>query len=279
VPRPGYIRFQFSTLNAQMTGKFSLIVTFCLLVSGCASSDRHGWSYKHVLVSVVDDKSGEPVRGAAVSATYMDPGNPNRPITDENGKAMLKVTSRPGVGGCWYAVEILNSLYDQHVVEAEEVKDLPTRSDDFIPTKPDVVLEVTSRASEHQRKEEAAAKDKAADAAAEKLFRDSPNFWPEHKNSWPKSEVGIKLIWKRWERASKQELGTKDDIDAIRAAVIQHMKNPKAQVQEIRWISPTAVMVKSSRYEGNQASAGYTYALMKSGTGWTVVAFYMDYVS
>ncbi len=264
-------------MSAQMTAKLSLIVPFCLVIAGCASSDERGWSYKHVLVSVVDDESGKPVRGAAVSATYMEPNNPNKPITDENGKAMLKVASRPRGEICIYTVGISNNLYDQNIVEEREVKGLPKRSENFIPTKPDVVLKLTSRVTETRRKEEIAAKDKAADAAAEMLFRDSPNFWPGQRDEpspSPSDEISRRLIGKRWERASTQELGTKDDADAIRAVVIRHMKNPKAQIHEIRWISAGVVMAWTRSFE-----ADYFVALKKTDAGWTVVAFYMEGVS
>lgn len=230
----------------------------------------------NVLVSVVDSKTRQPVEGATVSIRFRK----TSAVTGKDGTALLKLSSAETTP--LFDVKVVNEKYDQHFGYSESPDDWIGRSEDFIPTKPDIVLKVTSRIDEKRREEEMKAKEKSNEDAAEKLFRDSPDFWPERKADpypSPKDEVGEILLRKRWERASESALGSQEDIESIRAAVIRHMKVPESKVNEMRWISPTVVMVNSSWYEGPLAAAGYTYVLRKSEKGWSVVAYYMNYVS
>jgi hypothetical protein len=228
----------------------------------------------NVLVSVVDSKTGHPVEGATVSAHEITA------VTGKDGRAMLKLSS----GGRMpvFEVKVVNEKYDDHRGYSTTRKDWTDRSEDFIPTKPDIVLKVTSRIDEKRAEAKMEAERKSDEDAAEKLFRHSPDYWPPRKDDpypSPGNEVGWILLRKRWERASEKELGSTEDTESIRAAVIQHMKVPESKVNSIRWISPNVVMVSSSWYKGPLASAGYTYVLRKSKKGWSVVAYYMNYVS
>jgi hypothetical protein len=228
----------------------------------------------NVLVSVVDSKTGHQVEGATVSTHEITA------TTGKDGRAMLKLSS----GGRLpvFEVKIVNEKYDDHRGYSTTRNDWMQRSEDFIPTKPDIVLKVTSRVDEKRAEAKIEAERKSDEEAAEKLFRDSPDFWPKRKDDpypTPRNEVGWILLRKRWEHASEKELGSTEDTESIRAAVIQHMKVPESKVSEIRWISPTVVMVSSSWYKGPLASAGYTYVLRKSEKGCSVVAYYINYVS
>jgi hypothetical protein len=165
---------------------------------------------------------------------------------------------------------------------SEGLGDWATRPKDFIPGTPDIVLEVTSRMDEKRAEEERAAKEKSDEQAAEKIFQDSPDYWPSVNDqlyAYPTNDVGWVLLSKRWERASKTQLGSNKDTEAIRAAVIRHMKHPQAKVHEIRWISPTVVMVASSWYTGPLAAAAYRYVLRKNDQGWSVIAHYLEAIS
>jgi hypothetical protein len=123
---------------------------------------------------------------------------------------------------------------------------------------------------------------KSDEQAAETLFRDSPGFWPEHTAGpypCPKNDVGRLLVQKRWQRASKTSLGLKEDLDTIGAAVVRHMNHPGGKVDEIRWLTPTLVMISCSWYTAPLAAASYTYVLQKDDSGWAVLAYYMDSIS
>lgn len=245
----------------------SIYVFFAFVIIGVigCTSPR-----KCVLVSVVDSKKGTPVAGATVSVHFYPR---TRTVTGKDGLALLKLTPKEADDPI-FDVEIANKEYEQNFGYSETKSEWMKRPAGSIPTKPDIVLEVVSRVDQRQGELEKSTAGKMADDAAEKLFRESPDYWPERTN-----EVASLLFRKRWENASKQALGTPEDVNAIRGVVVRHMKMPQASVNEIRWISPRLVMVKSSWYSGPEASAGYTYVLKKSDAGWTVLTFAVDYVS
>lgn len=263
-----------------------LILSLLAGVSGCASS------YKHVLVSVVDSNTGEPVCGATVISTpYSDATwwsrhfyYSSKGVTDQTGKAMLKAKYEQGIEPLW-EVDVVNSRYDQQqeiYPTLEETDGLIARPESFIPTTPDFVVGVTSRRDLTRSEAAAEEKRKSEDQAAETLLRDSPSFWPEHEDEpypRPKNEVERLLVQKRWQRASKTPLGLKQDVDSIRAVVIRHMNRPSGKVEEIRWLSPTLVMVSCSWYTSPLAAASYTYVLQKDESGWAVLAYYMESIS
>jgi hypothetical protein len=244
---------------------FSIAVIFLLVVGfGCATS------HKYVLVSVVDSGTGRPVAGATVGVHFF---SRTQVVTGRDGMALLRLSGKEAEDPI-FDVKIDNAEYDQYLGEPDPEGEWVKRSADTIPSKPDVVLEVTSRLDEKRADEEREAKLKAAQQAAEKLIRESPDNWPERTN-----DVAEALFSIRWDRASKGRLGIEADIDSIRAVVVKHMGNPNGKVREIRWVSPTVVMVKSSWYTGPLAAASYTYVLRKGNSGWTVVTYALDAVS
>jgi hypothetical protein len=253
-------------LNAVKThATHPLIALLAAGILGCSSI-----SYRHVLVSVIDSKTGRPVEGATVSIHFYPR---TRIVTGVDGTAMLKLRPKDAQEPI-FDVEIVNRQYDQHFGYSKSADDWMNRPENFVPTKPDIVLELTSRSDQQRAEEETQARRGAAEQAAEKLFRESPDFWPERTN-----DVAEILFSKRWDHGSERALGSKEDIDSIRAVIIAHMKQPKNQVHKIRWISATLVMAKSSWYAGPLASAGYTYVLRKSEEGWRVLTCAMDYIS
>lgn len=261
-----------------MSGRptYTFVVVLAIGTLGCASLRptppelRGEPSYRRVLVVVTDSKTSQPVEGATVSVAF----HPRtRLVTGHDGKAMLRLSYAEAHDPV-FDVEIVNKQYNQHYGYSETRNEWMNRSGDFIPTKPDIVLEVISRLDERRAEDATNAQRKAAEQTAEKLFRNAPDYWPERTN-----DVAEILFSKRWEHALKRALGSKEDMDSIHAAIIGHMKNPKAEVHEIRWISATLVMAKSSWYTGPLASAGYTYVLRKSEQGWTVLTYAMDYIS
>ena len=264
---------------------------------GCVSS------YKHVLVSVVDSTTGTPISGAKVITSYyphsafsLASRHTCEAVTGETGKAILSANYLPREPVLFgrsesstfspsYEVVIMNGKYQEQTsifLSPSTDQELLARPAGFIPTMPDVVVEVTSEAMKARHISENDEQRRMDEQKAEQLFEKLPNFWPEHMEDpypWPKDYVGQLLLSKRWQSASRNSLGTKEDIDSIRAVVVRHMTHPKAEVHELRWLSPSLVMVSSSWYTGPLASAGYTYVLQKGKDGWIVLAYYMDYVS
>src|SRR5438094_8863356 len=106
---------------------------------GCASSEKGVPSYKHVLVSVIDSKSSEPVPGATVSVRYVHSNRGDKAVTDQVGRAVLKVNCGSPSDVFSYDVYVVNRRYDQHLGVGMDLDELATRSPDFIPTKPDLV--------------------------------------------------------------------------------------------------------------------------------------------
>jgi hypothetical protein len=264
----------------------NLLMTLPLLLGtiGCVSS------YKHVLVSVVDSTTHEPVEGAKITTSYAGHSgfllvspHPFEAVTDKNGMALL-LASFSAISPD-YQVHVLNDKYRVDLTAIgrwDDDKPLRARSKASIPTTPDILVTVPNRAEWEKQRAEAEKQGKLDEQQAEDLFEKSPDYWPEHRAGGSpviKDKVGDLLLSKRWQSASKKPLGTKADIASIRAAVIRHMKMPKTKVNEIGWLSSSLVMVSSSWYEGPLAAAGYTYVLQKGKDGWIVLAYYMDWVS
>jgi len=270
----------------------SLLMTLPLLLGmlGCVSF------YKHVLVSVVDSTTLGPVEGARVTTSYVGYSGffiasprPFEAVTDKTGTAMLSASFSAITPE--YDVHILNDKYqvDMTWIPSWYLDKLRARSEAFIPTTPDVVIQVPSRELDARRDAESAKQHAEAERQrkldeqeAEDLFEKSPDYWPEHKAGaypWVKDKVGDLVLSKRWQSASKKPLGTKADTTSIRAAVVRQMKMPRAEVHEIGWLSSSLVMVSSSWYEGSLAAAGCTYVLQKGKDGWIVLAYYMNWVS
>lgn len=240
---------------------------------------------------MIDSNTGSPVQGASVSASYpaeswlfqfIHPSS--KGITDEQGKVTLDVYCARGFGP-FFEIEIVNELYYQEVGlfhSENEWKEWMGRPKDYVPSKPDTIVEITSRIDVAQAEQQREEKKKADEAAAEQLFQEAPDFWPEHKGGghpFIVDAVGAALVRKRWDRSSRVALNPSDTHEAICAVVLQHMKHPQSRVDEIRWVSPAVVMVSSSWYTSPIASAGYTYILKKADKGWVVLTYYMNYIS
>ena len=256
-----------------------LLKTLPLLLGtiGCVSS------YKHVMVSVVDSTTGAPVEGAKVTTSYWDSAfwhaspHTSEAITGKTGTALL--SANYSAISPEYNVHILNDKYQVDTIWIRnEWRDagLRARPETFIPTTPDIVVnvnsrEVDARISAENEKRRAADQErrKMDEQKAEELFEKSPDFWPDHYLGRI-DHVGELLLSKRWNSASTKSLGTKADTDAIRAVVLLNMKTPKAEVHEIRWLSPTLVMVSSSWNAGSLGSGEFWYVLQKGEYGWIV---------
>jgi hypothetical protein len=103
--------------------------------------------------------------------------------------------------------------------------------------------------------------------------------WPERDDESPKGKDAYKILEDRFAKASKKALGSDIDIAAIKKLVLGHITQSKPRVNEIRWLSPTLVMVDASWYEGPTASAGYYYVVEKKNGKWDVVTYYMLWAS
>lgn len=275
------------------------LLTYLLLLignTGCASS------YKHVLVSVVDSKTGAPIAGAMVRTDYVKrrfslaSTLKSQAITDAQGHAVVVANYLPREPvlfgrsedlpfGPNYRISISNDKYeaDDFLFPCFTTNEpVFSRSPQVIPTNVDLTEDISSKADVERAEVDREQARRTDEQKAEELFQKSPNFWPEHQESpyeWVKDDVGRLLLFKRWKTISKVSLGTKEDVDSISKVVLQHMRNPKAKIGGIGWLSPTIVMVSSSWYEGPLASAGYTYVVQKSKNGWTVLAYYLEFVS
>jgi len=109
---------------------------------------------------------------------------------------------------------------------------------------------------------------------------DADYKWPAGNDNPPprlKGEDARKVLTERWNKASKEPLGTHADTAAIEKTIFAHVKmnNPNAKVREVRWLSPTSVMAKASWVYGDLASARYFYVLQKTKDKWRIVTYYM----
>ena len=204
----------------------------------------------------------------------------SRGVTGQTGKTILKAKYEQGMEPLW-EVDILDGRYAHkqdyyHTLEETEV--LMARPENFIPTEPDFIVQVTSRKEAKRSEVEFELKQKSEDQAAETLFRDSPDYWPEHSDKTTpsvKDRVEALLIKKRWQRASKTPLGPKEDFDAIRAATTRDMGIPSIEVHEVRWMNPTIVMVSCVSTGG----ASYISVLRKDESGWALLTYYLEFIS
>jgi hypothetical protein len=240
-----------------------LIAVVACCVAGCTSS------YKFVLVSVVDTKTGKPVEGAKVSIHF----HPHtKTTTGEDGMALLKLRSKDAQDAI-FDVKVVNQKYDQYFGQSDDGAWIK-RAEGVIPTSPDIVIEVESKIDQQQEEEAKEKEFNSAKRAAEQLNRESPDFWPERTN-----ELTEILYSERWEHASKAVLGSTEDIDTIRSVVIGDMAEPHGSVDEIRWVSPKLVMVKAGWYASPMAAATYTYVVRKGNSGWIILTRAEDTIS
>ena len=253
-------------------------------MADCASFSKP----RHVLISVVDETTRQPLAGIRVSTQDQeDRPFPDKPtstdvITGPDGLALLTVkdtfgsyyihTKNPDGKYCCESMVGLSP-------NGEAV--LRKRLPDDRPTTPDTVVTVLSDQERARRRKIAEQKLENMERQARHILEENPNFWPETQpeSLWVKDDVGRMLIGLRWKSASKAALGSQADIDAIRRVVLERMKIKNAKVNEIRWLTPNRVMVYASWYGGPLAAAGYTFVLDKSDGQWTVIVRYMDWIS
>jgi hypothetical protein len=106
--------------------------------------------------------------------------------------------------------------------------------------------------------------------------------WPERGKDpypWPQGTNATKILRVRFEQASKKTLGNEKDAEEIKQITLAHMKNPKASVNEIRWLSPALVMAHTSWYTSPEAAASYFYVLEKKKDKWEVLTYYLLAIS
>jgi hypothetical protein len=274
-----------------------LLPILLLNTVGCATA------YKHVMISVVDATTQEPVAGAKVSTSYfrqypLSRGSRiiSKAATDTKGNALLSANylRRNSLFRELYDPDNLGPSYDVSIstndynvtcsigISPSTRDELFTRSPNFMPTTPDIVVQVRSEREKERDRLDMELKRKDDEEKAATLFSHSPDYWPEHKDDpypYVSDQVGELLLEKRWNAASKKALSSQDESDQIRAVVVGSMKQANPTVEEMRWVSPTLVMVTASWYAGPLASAGYTYIVRKDEGRWHVLVYYMEYVS
>ena len=265
-----------------------ICATVLLLSTGCVSS------YKHVMVSVVDSETHAPIPGVEVRTHYTEHGVLSRAsrkvctaYTGADGRAIVLAnyldheptvlfgTARGlfgpsfSVGGTWLFMS-----------ERRE-RTLVARSNDFIPTEPDIVIERDSEATIERRRAESQRQSEETRKEVDRLFRESPDYWPSPTDpSWHVRRVGLQLVRMRWDGASQARLGSTEDEEAIRRLVLQHFAFArKKSVDGIRWISPSVVIVVASWYSGVLAAGDHMVVLKRTESGWGIVVVYTLSVS
>jgi hypothetical protein len=262
-----------------------LSLLLALGTSGCATA------YKNVMISVVDETTGKPIAGAKVTTDYFQEypfsrvsRKASEGVTGTDGTAILSANYKDGVGP-WYDVEIRNADYVANSsvgISPDTATCLSARAQEFIPTKPDVQVELRSESEKASAMARFRLKQKQDEAQAEVLFHQSPDFWPDHKEEpypYVSDDVGGLLIGKRWNAGSVVPLGTTTDIKLIRGAVLARITEAHPRINEIRWLSSTSVMASASWYVGPLGAGGYTYVLRKGSRGWVVLTYYMEWIS
>ena len=105
--------------------------------------------------------------------------------------------------------------------------------------------------------------------------------WPAtREGGWPKDKDAQKTLDDRFDSASKRSLGSDTDIAAIKKAILTDMAQPTgASVSEIRWLSPTLVMVKAGWYSDPLSRGHYYYVVEKKEADWKIVTHYLLAIS
>jgi len=263
-----------------------MALPFLLGTFGCVSS------YKHVLVSVVDAETGAPIPGAKVATLYHVESKLSRAsrrtseaTTDNEGKAMLLANYLPiesvilqkrknDLFSPSYRVSINNKNYHDYrgilPLYATD-KALLERPPDFIPMEPDIVIQLLSEKSKDAQRGEARNEGLSNERKAEELLSNLKGTWPENISE----EIGELLAHKCWFTATKTPAFTPEDRYQITKAVLGRSGNIYYKASEIRWVSPSMVIVES----GFIRSGVYLSILQRDGKRWTVVAHYLWLIS
>jgi hypothetical protein len=98
--------------------------------------------------------------------------------------------------------------------------------------------------------------------------------WPGRSKNlgWPRPPEATKILQDRFANASREALGSADDIAAVKLAIIS--TRPGSEVKEIRWLSSTLVMAYVSSRD-----PGWFYVVDKSTGEWRVLIFYLLSIS
>ncbi len=100
--------------------------------------------------------------------------------------------------------------------------------------------------------------------------------WPGHGGD--RSAYDYPVIGQRWNSASEKSLGTKQDVAQICQVIGQ--AQPEMRVLEIRWLSPTEVIVFADQNTGATLGEESFYcALEKKNRRWLFAAFYVGILS
>ena len=89
---------------------------------------------------------------------------------------------------------------------------------------------------------------------------------------WPPPEhANVRAIKDRFAHASRDPLGSPEDIAAIKQTILAAMNHPDSEIQEIRWLSPELAMVSTLRYE----AGGWIFVIEKRQDKWIILVRYL----
>jgi hypothetical protein len=94
--------------------------------------------------------------------------------------------------------------------------------------------------------------------------------WPS-ESGWPVNAENLRLMKDRFAEASRVRLGTPEDVLAIQRVVLAAMKDPAAQVIEIRWLSADVAMVNTLLIEAGR----WIFVVEKRQDQWTIRLRYL----
>lgn len=99
---------------------------------------------------------------------------------------------------------------------------------------------------------------------------------------WPGNDNPEEVkSWKaRFEKASRQQLGTDADAAAVREMILRDIEpRPHADIKELRWESPVVVIATAFWWETSDAGARLLFAVEKKDGQWKIVLHHYTSVS
>jgi hypothetical protein len=81
----------------------------------------------------------------------------------------------------------------------------------------------------------------------------------------------IKSWRERFDKASREQLGTDADAAIVRGMILRDIEMPHAGIKELRWESPTVVVARAFWAQSTIAAGRLLYALEKRGGEWHIV--------